>query len=85
MTAAVLCLTMGALLIWFGWRHWRYRKEETISLLEAAILKTTGVEPLPKKRVDRILTYLHAVLGFLFGAFFLLIGILVGLNEMGAL
>ena len=85
MKAAVFFFALGALLICVGWRHWRYRKEETLSLLEAAILKTTGVEPLPRTRLDRFLTYLQAILGSLFGAFFLLIGVLAVLNEMGLL
>ena len=71
--------------MWVGWSHWRYRKEETISLLEAAILKTTGAEPLQKTRLDRFLTYIHAVLDFAFGALFLLVGIFVALDELGAL
>jgi TRAP-type C4-dicarboxylate transport system permease small subunit len=83
--AAVFFFSFGTLLSWLGWRHWRYRKEETISLIEAAILKTTGAEPLPRTRLDRFLTYLQAILGFVFGAFFLLIGILAVLNELGAL
>jgi hypothetical protein len=78
-------LLMGGFLTWSGWRHWRYRKVETISVLEAAILKTTGVEPLPTTRVDRTLKYVHAALAFIFGPIFMLIGILGILNEVGLL
>ena len=85
MIAALFFFSMGTSLIWLGWRHWRYRKEETINLIEGAILKTFGAEPLPRTRVDRFLAYLQAILGFLFGAFFLLISILAVLNELGAL
>jgi hypothetical protein len=76
---------MGALLTWLGWRHWRYRKEQTISVLETALLKTTGGEPLPRTRLDRFLTYLQAFLGFILGPMFFLIGVIVILGEMGLL
>jgi TRAP-type C4-dicarboxylate transport system permease small subunit len=81
--ASICCVALGAFFIWMGWRHWRYRKEETISVLEAAILKTTGVEPLPKTRLDRALTYVHAVLGLAFGSLFLFVGIFLFVSEMG--
>ena len=81
--ASIFCMTLGAFFIWMGWRHWRYRRVETISVLEAAILKTTGVEPLPKARLDRTLTYIHAVLGLVFGSVFLLVGFFLFLSEMG--
>lgn len=85
MIAALFFLALGTFLLGIGWRHWRYRKGETVSLIEAAILKTTGEEPLPRTRLDKFLTQAQAVLGLLFGAFFLLIGILAILNELGLL
>jgi hypothetical protein len=81
----VFSLAIGAVLTWIGWRHWRYRKEETISLLEAGILKATGIEPLPRTRTDRALTYVHAILGLLLGSFFLLIGVVGILAELDVL
>ena len=75
-------LAMGLLLFWVGWNHWRYRKEETISLLEAGMLKATGVEPLPPKRLDWLLKYLQAILGFILGSFFAFIGAVAILNEL---
>jgi len=68
-------VVLGLFLTWTGWRHWRYRHEETISLLEAGILKATGEEPEPRTPLDRKLSIVQAVLGFVLGPFFLLIGI----------
>ncbi|QCB53121.1 hypothetical protein E5675_00785 [Sphingopyxis sp. PAMC25046] len=75
-------LAIGMLLFWVGWNHWRYRKEETISLLEAGILKATGVEPLPPKRLDWLIKHLQAILGFMLGPFFAFLGIIVILSEL---
>ena len=83
MIAAFFYVALGALLTWVGWRHWRYRNQETVSVLEATILKKTGEEPLPRTRVDGILTYLQAILGFLLGPFFFLIGVVIILSELG--
>ena len=85
MIAGIFYLGMGVLLTWVGWRHWRYRREETISVLEAAILKTTGAEPSPRTGVDRFLSRLQAVLGFIFGPMFFVLGIIVISGEWGLL
>jgi len=85
LTVTIFCCALGALLTWMGWRHWRYRKQETISVLEAGILKVTGQDPLPRTRVDHILTHVQAILGLLLGPFFLLISIAGILVELGAL
>jgi len=81
--AGLIALVMGMVLTWVGWRHWRYRNEETIGALEASILKMTGESPLPRTRVDRFLTYLQASFGFVLGPFFLLVGVVIILGELG--
>ena len=83
MTAGLISLLIGVMLSWVGWRHWRYRKEETISVLEASILKATDENPLPRTRLDRFLTYAQAGLGLVLGPFFVLIGTVIILSEMG--
>jgi hypothetical protein len=75
---SALFFSLGTFLVWTGWRHWRYRDQDTITVLEAGILKATGVEPLPRARADRILSRIQAVLGVVLGSFFFLIG-LVGI------
>jgi len=85
MIAGIAYIAIGLLLTWVGWRHWRYRKEETVSILEATILKATGEEPLPRTGVDRFLTRLQAVFGFVLGPFFFLIGTAVIFVELGIL
>lgn len=66
---------LGALLLWIGYRNWKLRHTEAISLLEAAVLKTTGEEPLPRTGTDKALAYFQAGMGFLLGPFFIAIGI----------
>ena len=85
MTAGIIALLIGAMLTYLGWRHWRFRKHNTISILEAGILKAAGADPLPLTKVDRILTYAQAILGFILGPFFLLCGIVVMAGELGYL
>jgi hypothetical protein len=84
-TGAIFCFALGAMITWMGWRHWRYRNEETISVLEAAIMKTTGVEPSPRSRLDHFLTYIQAFLGFVLGPSFMLIGAAGILTKAGVL
>lgn len=85
MIAGFFFLALGSLLIFGGVRHWRYRKQETISLLEAGILKATGVEPLPRTKVDRVLTHFHAIFSFILGPFFFLCGVAAIAGELGLL
>ena len=85
MIAGIIALLIGTTLTYLGWRHWHYRKQETISALEAGILKATGFDPLPLTKVDRLQTYLQAVLGFVLGPFFLLCGVVVIAGEVGIL
>ncbi len=77
MLGGLFYLVLGIFLIWIGWRHWRFRRQETISVLEAAILRATGEEPLPRTKFDRILEYVQAGLGFVLGPFFLLCGLAI--------
>ena len=85
MTSGLMALLIGVLLTWTGWRHWRYRKEDTINVLEAGILRITGADPLPRTRFDRVSTYVQAIVGFVLGPFFLLIGVVIIVGEMGLL
>jgi hypothetical protein len=83
--AGIIGLLIGATLTHVGWRHWRYRKQQTISVLEAGLLKAANAEPLPRTKIDRFLTYLQAILGCILGPFFLLCGIAVIAGELGYL
>ncbi|MEM6908573.1 MAG: hypothetical protein AAF494_07820 [Pseudomonadota bacterium] len=78
----LICLGVGLFLFWIGFQHWRYRHEETIGALEAAFLKATDDEPKPLTRLDWFLKYFQAIMGFILGPFFALIGIIVILNEL---
>ncbi|HEU4819705.1 MAG TPA: hypothetical protein VFS87_00920 [Qipengyuania sp.] len=70
-------LALGLFFCWLAWRFWRYRDQETISVLEAAILKVTGAEPLPRTKVDRWLGYFQMIMASLFGV------LLVGFSIYG--
>ena len=85
MIGAVFYLAGGALLIWTGIRQWRLRKSDAISLIEAGLLKATKSEPLPRTVYDRKTQPVFAVLNLIFGAFFLIIGILFVASEAGIL
>jgi TRAP-type C4-dicarboxylate transport system permease small subunit len=76
-------VAVGLLFIWLGITGWRSRREEHISILEAAILKASGAEPLPRERWDRIWAYVQPVLMLVFGPLMLLggIGVLSLLGE----
>jgi len=50
---AFAVLAMGLLFSWLAIVGWRNRGKEYVSLLEAAILKSTGAEALPLTRFDR--------------------------------
>ncbi len=82
MIAGLVALVMGLVALSVGWNQWRYRKQETINLLEAAILRPTGEEPLPLTKLDWFLKYLQAILGFILGSFFIFIGVAVILDEL---
>lgn len=68
----------GALFVWLGIYGWRHRREERISLIEAAILKAGGEdEPLPRNRWDRIMAYAQPVLMLLFGPVMIFLGLVI--------
>jgi hypothetical protein len=81
-TIGLLALAMGILLFLAGWNHWRYRRQETVNILEGAILDATGAEPLPLTKLDWFLKYLQSILSFIFGSFFTLLGVVIILNEL---
>ena len=85
MTSGIIVLLIGAVLTHVGWRHWRYRKQPTISLLEAGLLKAMDEAPLPGTSLDKFLTYVSAGLGLILGPFFLFCGIAVLAGELGYL
>ncbi|MEP1420967.1 MAG: hypothetical protein ABJK59_04265 [Erythrobacter sp.] len=71
-------LVFGMLFTWMGVDGWRHRREERISLLEAAALKATGdEEPLPFNRWDRAMAYVQPVLLLIFGPLMILGGVAV--------
>ena len=66
----------GLLFLWLGARGWRHRREERISLIEAALLKAgVGKEPSPFNPWDRIMAYVQPVLMLIFGPLMVLAGI----------
>ena len=85
MIFALALLGVGALFSWLAMLGWRYRHEESISLLEAGILKATGSEPLPLTRFDRWLQRFQLVMMSVFGPLLLLIGSYGLLSEVGML
>ena len=82
---AAIIFLVGVLFTWLAVLGWRHRREEKISLLEAAILKTTGAEPLPLTRFDRWLQNFQLVMMSIFGPALLFIGVTGFLIELGAL
>ena len=82
MITGLFLVALGAFLTWMGWRHWRYRNEDTISVLEAGILKATGEEPLPRTRTDRVLSIVQGAFGFILGPFFMFCGAAIILVEL---
>jgi len=78
----LIYVVVGCLLFWIGFQHWRYRREETIGALEAVILKATNEEPKPLVRIDWVLKYFQAIIGFILGPFFAFIGGVIILNEL---
>ncbi|WP_149037727.1 hypothetical protein [Sphingopyxis macrogoltabida] len=82
MIAGLISLAIGVVALLAGWNHWRYRKQETINILEAAILRPTGEAPLPLTKLDWFLKYLQAILGFILGPLFILVGVSIILGEL---
>jgi hypothetical protein len=83
MIPGLVFLISGTFLTWAGWRSWRLRHEEAISLAEAAILKAADAEPLPRTKYDRVATRVHAIFGLTFGPIFALLGLALIANAAG--
>ena len=58
---------------------------EKISLLEAAILKVAGEEPLPLTRFDQVLQWFQIVMASVFGPILLLLGVAMLVDEIRSL
>jgi hypothetical protein len=82
---AVVMFLVGVLFTRLAVLGWRHRKEEKISLLEAAIFKATGVEPLPLTRFDRWMQNFQLIMMSIFGPALLFIGAAGFLIELGVL
>jgi hypothetical protein len=82
MIKALIFIAMGGLLTHTGWRHWRMRKMETVSVIEAALLKTAQQLPLPRTKLDKMLTYIQAILGLIFGPIIMILGGVLLAGEM---
>jgi len=67
----------GLLFIWLGITGWKHRRDERISIIEAAILKAADAEQLPLTRWDRAWAYVQPVLALIFGPLMLFGGIAV--------
>jgi hypothetical protein len=85
MIFAFFMIAFGGFLTWAAVMNWRHRGEEKISVLEAVILKTTGVAPLPLTRLDRWLQKFHIAFATIFGPLLLLVGSYGLLSELGLL
>jgi hypothetical protein len=82
---ALVLLGVGTLFSWLAIVGWRHRNEESISLLEAGILKTTVAEPLPLTRFDRWLQRFQLIMMTLFGPPMVFLGGYGLLSEVGIL
>ena len=85
MIFALVLTLIGFFFCWAALKGWRHRHEESISLLEAGILKATGAEPLPLTRLDRWLQKFQLVMMTLFGPPMVFVGGYGLLSEIGAL
>jgi hypothetical protein len=73
----LLILGVGLLSLWWGISGWRHRREERISMIEAAILKATNAEPLPLNSWDRAIAYALPILMLLFAPIFIFLGLVL--------
>ena len=85
MIAGFFFTAFGGFLTFTAVLNWRHRREEKISLLEAAILIATGEEPLPLTRFDRALQWFQIVMASIFGPVLLTVGIFGLSEEIGKL
>ena len=70
-------LACGILFLWFGILGWQRRREQRISIIEAAILTAADAEPLPRTRWDRVMAYVQPVLLMIFGPLMIVGGIAI--------
>ncbi len=68
-------LTFGFLFIYLGARGWKDRRDERISLIEAAALKAADEEPLALSAWDRAMAYAAPILMLVFGPCMILLGL----------
>ena len=76
MIKGLLLIAFGFLFIWMGVKGWRARHEDRISLIEAAVLRVTGDEPLPLSRWDRAMAAAQPILMLLFAPFLIGVGVM---------
>ena len=81
----LVLLLVGLLFTFLAIVGWRHRREERISLAEAAILKVTGQEPLPITRFDRWLQIFQLIMMSIFGPTLIALGVLGVMTEVGVL
>lgn len=73
----LLLLGAGLLFVWLGLYGWRVRREERISLIEAAILKAGNAEPLPRSKWDRAMAYAQPILMLVFGSIMIFLALVL--------
>ncbi|NCN85519.1 MAG: hypothetical protein GW808_07180 [Sphingomonadales bacterium] len=74
---AIGLLGFGFLFVWFGFTGWIHRREERISLVEAALLKMSDEAPLPHNRWDRAMAYVQPILCLIFGPIMIFLGLIL--------
>ncbi len=85
MTFALVLCGLGLATLWLAIKGWHQNGKASISLLEAAILKATGAEPLPLTRWDLWFQRIHLVAMSIFGSLMAFFGGYAVLSEMGVL
>ncbi len=84
-TKASGLMVFGVLFITLGISNWKSRREERVSIIEAAILKPTGEGPLPFNAWDRAMAYAQPVLMLIFGPAMTVAGGSILLSEVGVI
>ena len=74
---AILLLAVGVVLTLLGARAWRLRRTESVSLIEASILKLGNAEPLPRNKWDRVMAYVQPVLLMIFGPIMVFLALII--------
>ena len=81
MIAGIFVFLFGGFLTAVAIMNWRHPHEEKISLLEGAVLKATGEEPLPLTRFDKFLQWLQVITASILGPILLIAGIAALIDE----